>query len=277
MNYPRAIMAAVGLLTAASSAFSQTTACPGAGGGGGSTGNRTEVVFTFNFPQIMFPSVTGKPYSGQTTTESTQTSANGAHLRQPARTSPMMYRDSMGRIRTDALMTQPMGPNQATRIQRLAQIDDHVAGYRYVIDDFHQIAYRMATCTPTPQAAYAAVQPALVPEAASQPRNTVNTEQLGTQIMQGTTVTGQRTTITFAPGTYQDNDAPVTRVQETWHSTQYNMDFLTKTTSPEGQVNTQTMTSFSAAEPDPALFQPPPGYRIVDETAQFSITIPFQP
>jgi hypothetical protein len=37
---------------------------------------------------------------------------------------------------------------------------------------------------------------------------------------------------------------------------------------------TMTMKDFSTEEPDPSLFQIPAGYQIVDETGQFTITIP---
>ena len=87
----------------------------------------------------------GAPFSGQVSVQTVRTLVNGSHLTEPVRMQPTMYRDSMGRMRTDAEMTQP-GSNARPQIARLAEINDSVAGYRYVIDDFHKIAYRITPC-----------------------------------------------------------------------------------------------------------------------------------
>jgi hypothetical protein len=76
MKHSCAVMAAAGLLIAASSAFSQTDTCPGgAAAGGGGSFSRTEAVFTYNFPvtRIIFPGITGQPYSGQTISQTVRT------------------------------------------------------------------------------------------------------------------------------------------------------------------------------------------------------------
>jgi hypothetical protein len=262
MKFPRAIMAAASLLAAVSPAFAQTDACPTYGSLGGGNISRTEAIFTYNFPAIrILPlEVKGEPYSGRNTGQIVRTLANGTHLTQPVQVSPMFYRDSMGRTRTDPVMTNPPGAAGTTQVSRPYEINDPVAGYRYIVDDFHQIVHRIAACKPARQDNPVWLNPAA--------------EDLGTQTMQGVTVTGQRETTTFPPGTYQGNDQTVTRVQETWRSVQLNLEFLSKTTTPEGETRTNTMTNFSAAEPDPALFRPPQGYQIIDETADFRITIP---
>ncbi len=181
----------------------------------------------------------------------------------------MMYRDSRGRIRNDSIITRQGGPNSQAAVSRPYEINDPVAGYRYIVDDFHQIVYRIAACIPLPPGS-----PGLPPPAPQS--GAIVTDDLGTQTMQGITVTGQRETTTFPPGAYRGNDAPVTRVEEVWRSKQLEIPFLTKTTTPEGKTTTQTMTNFTAGEPNPALFQPPPSYQIVDETADFKIAIPFK-
>jgi hypothetical protein len=251
-------------------AFSQTGGCPDIGAFSGSQVSRTQSVFTFGFPQTVPKGVAGAPFSGQMSVETVRTLANGSHLTRPIRLQPMIYRDAMGRTRTDPEMTQ-LGSNVGPQISRLAEISDSVAGYRYIIDDFHKIAHRMTACV----RALSAGGPAAGPPPAVAARGvTMTTDQLGTQVMSGVTVTGTRQTTTFPPGTYQSNDGPVTRVSEEWHSAQYGLNFLSKSTTPDGET-TQTMTKFMAGEPDPALFQVPAGYQIVDETQKFSITIPY--
>lgn len=162
--------------------------------------------------------------------------------------------------------TANFGRQGAQRLVTLAEIDDPVAGYVYVLDPVHHTAYRIPYCTPTPR------PPAAAPvTSAHGPGGTAQTEDLGTKTMFGITVTGQRTTITFPPGSYMGNDIPVQRITEDWRSPQYGV-FLSKDTQPDRE-NTNTITTFSAAEPDPSLFQVPPGYQVVDETAPFTVTI----
>jgi hypothetical protein len=244
-------------------------ACPAVGGGGSGYTSSTEFVRTYNFPQIMGDGIAGAPYTGQMTTRTVRTLANGTHLSQPERPGPMMYRDSAGRERSDAGMTAPLGLNPTPRIQSLPQIADFVARYLYIIDDDHQIAHRVAPCRPSQEAAPGGELPAGT-------GGDVKTEDLGTQTMLGVTISGRRQTTTFPPGTYQGNDAPVSLVRETWRSAHFGLEFLIKTSTPDGDF-TQTMTTFTAGEPDPALFLPPAGYRIVDETAAFTIAIHFKP
>ena len=148
-------------------------------------------------------------------------------------------------------------------------------GYLYILDDFHRIAHRIVPCKAPGSAAriYAPSQATFARQGGAD----VSDDDLGTQTMFGLTVTGHRQTTTYPPGTYQGNDVPVVRSEETWRSDQYDLDFLRKTTTPEGETTTDTVTNFTAGEPDPALFQVPPGYQIVEETGPFTITIPYQP
>lgn len=258
------------MIIASVPALSQTGGCPDVGAVSGAQVERTGSVFTFGFPQIMLRGLTGAAFSGQVSVQTVRTLANGSHLTQPVRLQPTIYRDSMGRMRTDEVMTQ-LGQNAKPQIARLAEINDSVAGYRYIIDDFHKVAYRIAPCV---RALSDGGPAAGLPPAASARGITMTTEQLGTQVISGVTVTGTRETTTFPPGTYQGNDQPVTRVEEDWHSAQFGLNFLSKSTNPAGET-TQTMTKFAAGEPDQALFQVPAGYQIVDEAAKFSITIPY--
>ena len=163
------------------------------------------------------------------------------------------------------------GANGAPQILGLAEIMDSVAGYRYILDDYHKVAYRIAPCMWPVWSGYSPGNP-LAPAAAAR-GITRTAEDLGTQTMSGVTVTGTRYTTTFPPGTYQGNDQPVTNVEEDWHSDQFGLNFLTKNIWPDRE-NTQTMTNFTAGEPDPTLFQVPDGYQIVDESSGFTVTIP---
>ncbi len=69
------------------------------------------------------------------------------------------------------------------------------------------------------------------------------------------------------------NDRPVTTTSEHWESPQLQISVYSQSTSPQGTVTTITLKDLSVAEPDPSLLQVPPGYRVVDETGPFTVTI----
>lgn len=255
----------------------------GPGGLTSSRGDANGMTFTYNFPKgATIFATTGAPYSGRTSSQTIRTLANGTHLAQQAFDQPMTYRDTMGRTRTETeRMRIPQGPAAAKiqpQIQRLAEISDPVAGYRYILDPVHQIAHRVAVQTrqnQAPNAANAAAR-AVAMEMPARTRDdgaTVKNESLGTQTIFGITAIGQRNTTTYPIGTYQGNDQPVTMVIESWRSVQYGLVLRSTNNGPNGDTTT-TMKDFSTDEPDPSLFQVPAGYQVVDETGEFTITIP---
>lgn len=260
-------------------------------GPGGMTSSRSDnngSAFTYNFPKgaTVFV-VTGAPYAGRTSSQTVRTLANGTHLTQQSFDQPMTYRDTMGRTRTDLAKTRTpemipaaAAANFQPQIMRLPEITDPVAGYRIILDPVHQIAHRVAiqarqNQAPNLNAAVAAARIAANPMPARTMDNgaTVKNENLGTETILGVTAIGQRNTTTYPVGTYQGNDQPVTQVNENWRSAQYGLVLRSLNTGPNGDTTT-AMKDFSLDEPDPSLFQVPAGYQIVDETGEFTITIP---
>jgi hypothetical protein len=246
-----------------------------------SHGDNTGTVFTYNSaPGATVFVQTGAPYAGRNSSQTVRTLANGTHLTQPSFKQPMTYRDTMGRTRQDRPVQQMPGlPGAEAQDPSIALVEivDPVAGYRYVLDPVHHVAHRMAIQVrqnrPV-QPAVALTAPAIsLPPQTMANGATMSSESLGTQTMFGVTVAGMRMTTTYPAGTFQGNDQPVVMVNESWRSLQHNIVLLSKNTGPNGDT-TMTMLDFSAEEPDPALFQIPAGYQIVDETGQFTITIP---
>ena len=264
--------------------FSSSMSSSGSGGSVSSSGNGTQTTFTYNYPpgKTVFV-IASAPYSGHMSSQTVRTLANGIHLNMQTNDQPMTYRDSMGRTRTDAAMSQapmiaPTAGNVKPRIVRLPEISDPVAGFRYVLDDTNRIAHRTTINARQNQTQPRGALAARSPVAQATPRAPANgvtstSENLGTQSMFGITVTGERSTTTYPPGTYEGNDGLLTSVSETWRSDQYVLMLLSKNSQPDGSESTVTMKDFSAAEPDPTLFMVPAGYQIVDETGQFTITL----
>jgi hypothetical protein len=69
------------------------------------------------------------------------------------------------------------------------------------------------------------------------------------------------------------NDHPVSATTENWISLDLNAVVLSKTSDPGQRERIQALVNISQAEPDPALFQVPTGYKVIDETGPFTITI----
>ena len=100
--------------------------------------------------------------------------------------------------------------------------------------------------------------------AAARPHPEMSHESLGTQTIEGVVAEGTRMTMTFPEGS-MGNDRPITTVTETWTSPDLKTVLLSKVSDPRNGESTTRLTNIVMAEPDPALFQIPAEYPIVDE------------
>jgi hypothetical protein len=94
-------------------------------------------------------------------------------------------------------------------------------------------------------------------------------EDLGRRNMAGVDTTGIRETRTINPW-MAGNDRPMSIVREYWHSAPLNINLLSTLTDPRLGTQNFTITEISTSEPDPQLFQPPAGYKIVDQRSYAS-------
>jgi hypothetical protein len=265
---------------------------------GSGTGSSFSGTATFSVQRFMMPPITGAPYSGEETSQHVQTLADGTHI---TRSAPgrKIWRDSKGRTRTERpLFGNPMatsGPPTVT----VVEIEDPVAGYRYVLDTQNKVAHRMAINTPgaapgrsmtlsaeiPPPPPGARVSTATATTAtgfamvggggggrAGTPmaRPDMKNESLGTKMIEGVLVEGTRTVMTYAIGT-QGNDQPISVTTENWFSPDLKLQMQSVTNDPRSGENTFKIQNFSRNEPDLSLFLPPPDYTIVDETGTFTI------
>ena len=222
--------------------------------------------YDFQKDEIIF-FIAGVPYSGHVTGQIVRKPADGTNPEIRNFQSPMTYRDSMGRTRTEVTQMQALigGHGEPLRWS-FPQIDDPVAGYRIILDPIHRIAHRMRVeAYPT--------NPALPAEPVRRDGVTTVIADLGTATVLGITALGTRDTTTFPAGTYPGSDKFMTVVSERWYSLKYDLTLKNSRLVPESET-TETVEDFSTAEPEPSLFTIPAGYQIVDETDRFSITIP---
>ena len=199
--------------------------------------------------------VTGRPYSAEEVAERKQTLSDGTQISHPTSTIKI-FRDSAGRTRTERVFH--------------VEIHDVVAGYRYILDTVNKVAHRSAV---VPRPAVAEVARPGAPKAVDGPPS-FSHEPLDTQVMQGLTCVGSRFKMTYPVGA-QGNDRPIIVTVDSWTSTEPRLMVLSKHTDPRMGVRIVQLKNISRAEPEYSLFQPPPDYKVVDETESFEIVIKF--
>ena len=111
-----------------------------------------------------------------------------------------------------------------------------------------------------------AVMPALpaIPAAPGHQKWETHTEQLGVQNFEGVDAEGTRT-ITTIPADAIGNERPIEIVYERWYSKELQMIVYSKHSDPRFGEQTYRLTNINRSEPDPSLFEPPPGFKVVSE------------
>ena len=201
------------------------------------------------------PVVTGAPYSAQTITETTQTLADGNHIDQ--KRTALVYRDSQGRTRRDESLPA-LGPLAATGgVHHAIFVNDPVAVAHFVLEPDQKIARKMS---PPANIQFMHEHMAGMHGSAKLADAPV-TESLGTQTMEGLSVTGTRTTRTIPAGQI-GNEKPIQIVLESWYSPELQMVIYSKRMDPRMGETLYQVTNIQRTEPDASLFQVPPDYTV---------------
>jgi hypothetical protein len=204
--------------------------------------------------------VINHPYSADQLMERVQTLPDGTHINQNLQ-SAKLYRDSQGRTRTEEMGGNTDWPN-------LIVITDPVGGYQYLLNPNTHIArrtvFKQRTLDDLKASIPADLQQASAP--LSRPKPQTSTESLGSQLIQGVSAEGTRTTTTIPVGSI-GNDKPITNVHESWRSSDLQIVVLSKTSAPQMGDMTTKLENISLAEPDASLFQVPAGYEFRDTPA----------
>lgn len=239
------------------------------------------------------PQLPNAPFSAEMITTQIQTLADGTHITQPEQTMKM-YRDSLGRTRTEMYMAMPNAPQQNTPLN--ITIMDPIEGTQYVLNTQMKTA-RKVTMPKRPQQSpqTPAVPPGFVSQAGAisapfgaaivgapsgamvlraNPAGNVATaiapqsknESLGTQTIEGLVADGHRTTTTWPVGS-MGNDRELVTTNESWQSKELGIAVLSKNSDPRRGDRTTKLTNVSRAEPDSSLFQVPPDYTIEEQPA----------
>jgi hypothetical protein len=178
---------------------------------------------------------------------------------------PMIYRDSKGRVRTErhadpTANGRPAPPDDFV----IAEINDPVAGFEYVLDPVNQIAHRR----PFKPGSSWKWDPSQITNMPTQPHGpdgpNTTVQFLGTQSISGVLAYGQKTTWTR---TTRGGEV-ISQTEEQWFDPASG-ERLSSISGRNGSPDTSTMTlaNYSNAEPEPSLFQIADGYQTVDETS----------
>jgi hypothetical protein len=239
--------------------------------------------------------IVGAPYSATITNESVQTLADGNRIVQSSTGSTA--RDSQGRTRHDTVLPA-IGNLSAANAPHLVFIHDPVAQTSYTLNLTERTAQKMPALPPLPGGdrgvagaevtmrvegngpplQFPDAMPTIVaapgpgaffekhPDMERQEKVQVDTEDLGSQTMEGVLVKGVRMTHTIPAGQI-GNDRPITIVTEVWTSPDLKTVVYSKRSDPRMGEQTFRLTDIVQAEPNPSLFTMPADFKIVDVPA----------
>jgi hypothetical protein len=210
--------------------------------------------------------VKNAPFSGDVVTQTTQTLADGSHIKQS--TTVHVFRDSEGRTRREETLNLnglAVGANNGTPAQ-MVFINDPVARSSYALDTANRTATQSgrgprpaggnadnAGRGPRPQMAQGRVN--------RENLQNVKTDSLGTQMVEGVQAQGTRTTRTIPAGQI-GNEQPIQIVTESWYSPDLQMVVMRKSSDPRRGETVTQLTNVSRGEPSSTLFQVPVDYKV---------------
>jgi hypothetical protein len=238
--------------------------------------------------------VQGAPYNATITNESIQTLADGNRIVQTS--TGNTARDSMGRTRRDAPTLPLIGNMSPADAPHLVFILDPVAQTSYTLNLADKMAFKGPSMTLSMMRAPAPPAPPLAAEGAiagggiavriksdggpvsselpqtlafsrvmiSDEPGKAQTEDLGSQTMEGVLVNGTRTTSTIPAGQV-GNDKPISIVTEVWTSPELKTVIYSKRSDPRMGDQTFKLTNIVRAEPDASLFTIPADFKINDD------------
>jgi hypothetical protein len=221
--------------------------------------------------------VKNAPYSADIVTESVRTLPDGNHIRQSSKA--RFYRDSEGRTRREQSLEGVSALAPGSALPQVVFVNDPVAGTNYALNATDK------TATKSPWAGNARGGPAArgrrapgpnpqAPDPQPRPQlrrmgprvmdnQTVKSESLGRQTIEGVPADGTRITTTIPAGEI-GNEQAIQVVRERWYSPDLQTVVLLKATDPRAGETTYKLTNISRTEPAHALFEVPPDYKVTE-------------
>ena len=226
----------------------------------------------------VWESVKGVPFSATQTTVREQTLSDGTVIKSTVEV--RLWRDSEGRMRAESA---PKPKSSAAPQGQIATIWNPIDGTAITwVSESPSANFASVTHLPELQlnglmGSLASAPPpgalsgslrattplvALSP-AASRDAANIHTETLPADSIAGLEVTGTRTTQVVAAGSI-DNDRDFTVISEAWISPELKTTVRQMTSDPRTGTVTTELSNIDRSEPDPVLFNPPAGYKLMN-------------
>jgi len=248
---------------------------PPPGHGFGHGPGRDEIRFLGFEAGLGDKTVTGAPFSATFSTESTETLGDGNQIKHTS--TGTIARDSQGRVRTERVageFKRDTGPDAGSKVElHLITICDPVAQTLTQIDTATLTA-RIIHSRPSATRSGAlqnGTRRAFCSSRLSSARNAARfqVEDLGDQIIEGLEAHGERVTLPMLGATAPEESPNGGSTSERWCAESLSALVLTITGNTKtGMKTTIAMRNVDRTEPDPALFQIPPGYATTESVAE---------
>jgi hypothetical protein len=194
--------------------------------------------------------------------QSTKPLADGTTQR--FKTANNIARDARGRIYNERRRLVPLTFTGMPELLS-SHIFDPETRINIFLNPSQHVARQNVLKGPAPNWDEAPPAPPKGPVPAKAGENGVRQEDLGTQILEGVTVHGQRTTSTI-PAAQSGTGQPLVVTHETWYSQELHLNMLIKHNDPRTGEQTMTIQQLNRDNPDPQMFTVPSDYKVVDET-----------
>lgn len=217
------------------------------------------------------PVVTGAPFSAVEVTTRQQQLADGNAINNTNRV--VLYRDGQGRTRTETTIPADAATGRAART--MITIHDPVGRQTITLDSATMTARTMKMPGPPPSAGNGSggnsqARPGRGPNPNSSNRtapptrtgrggSSINSEVLGTRMINNAAANGTRETEVIAAGKI-GNSQPITVVRETWYSAELKRNISVSVTDPQRGNSKTELTNIVQGEPSADLFTVPSGY-----------------
>lgn len=204
--------------------------------------------------------VQGKPYSADSTTDTTQTLADGNRITR--HTISKFYRDSAGRTRREQTFGNVDPANPGPHEVKVF-IDDPVANADYVLDPQEKTSLKLARTRKflDEREAESRQLVSLAPIITKDSRS-VEKQDLGTKTIDGIVCTGTQKTVTIPVGQI-GNEQAITIVTETWFAPSINAIVQSTTNDPRFGQTVYQLHNIQVGEQAASLFETPADYKLL--------------
>ena len=229
------------------------------------------VTFMSTEMRVGGPAVKNAPFSADTSNERVQTLADGNHIRNT--TTGKIYRDAEGRVREEQTISLvgPWTTQGQPQTHTHITISDPVAGVTWDLDQDHKIAHKLPNplekgMTLNTGGVGLSMGPRDVAMlkaklAAERGSGDAQTEKLGTQMIEGVSAEGTRTTITIPTGA-MGNERPIVTVSERWYSPDLQTLVMSTVNDPRMGESTYKLVNISRTDQPSSLFEVPSDYQV---------------